>query len=158
MQELLNLKWCIGSAPLIDASALKGMQVVDLEWCRRRMDEESELFEHVLAHPGSVRDYVDGDDRTDLLVSDGDGGIIVYSGDSRGGFARTRLETHQFGDGPMALVSGNFTGGVADGFAYSLISMNATSASLTTSPSTEHDPLALPILPRVLVSSTSITS
>ncbi len=67
MQELLNLKWCIGSAPLIDASALKGMQVVDLEWCRRRMDEESELFEHVLAHPGSVRDYVDGDDQRRML-------------------------------------------------------------------------------------------
>ena len=35
--------------------------------------------------------------------------------------------------------------------------MNVTAASLTTSPFTLHTPLALPILPRNLVSSTAIT-
>lgn len=67
MQELLNLKWCIGSAPLIESTALKGREVVDFEWCRFRVDEETALFEHVLSHPGEVRDYVDGDDKRLLL-------------------------------------------------------------------------------------------
>ena len=67
MQELLNLKWVIGSAPLIDSTALKGKAVADLTWCFDRMDEESSLFERVLAHPGMVRDYVDGDDKRLLL-------------------------------------------------------------------------------------------
>lgn len=67
MQELLNLQWCIGSAPLIESSALRGREVVDLDWCHLRMDEESPLFEYILAHPGKVRDYVDGDDARLLL-------------------------------------------------------------------------------------------
>ena len=44
-----------------------------------------------------------------------------------------------------------------DGLHYWSMSMKVTSASLTGSPSTEHTPLALPIFPRALVISTSMT-
>ncbi|MFN0127301.1 MAG: Ig-like domain-containing protein [Verrucomicrobiales bacterium] len=63
---------------------------------------------------------VDGDGRTDLLVTDASGRLVVYGGDGQGGFARTELGTARFGAGPMALVTGKFAGEIADDIAYSL--------------------------------------
>ena len=71
-------------------------------------------------HSVAVGD-VNGDGRTDLLVTDGAGRLVVYSGDNQGGFARTAIDTTSLGNGPMALAAGKLGGGAADGIVYSLL-------------------------------------
>jgi hypothetical protein len=63
---------------------------------------------------------VDGDGRTDLIVVDSAGRLVVYSGDNQGGFARTAFDTTSLGSGPMALAVGKIVGDSSDDIAYSL--------------------------------------
>ena len=72
------------------------------------------------AHGLAVGD-VDGDGRTDLVVTDSTGRLIVFSGDNQGGFARTEFATTSFGNNPSALAVGKLGADSSDDIAYSLL-------------------------------------
>jgi hypothetical protein len=58
VQDLLNLRWCIESAPLIHTKALDGLQVIDAKWCNEALQHDAAWLNTLMAQPHLLSDFM----------------------------------------------------------------------------------------------------
>lgn len=59
VQDLLNLRWCIGSAPLLKHYSGARFDLASEQWCADMFDRDREWFEALQLKPGAIEAFVD---------------------------------------------------------------------------------------------------